>query len=92
MIQITGRSNYEETGGALCLELIQYPDLLLEPVNAAMSAAWFWSTRGLNALADDCTDDSDLEDFNEITRRINGGTGGIKDRLALLNMIDEIIA
>jgi putative chitinase len=57
-----------------------------------MAAAWFWSGRGLNALADDMTDDNDLEDFTEITKRINGGTVGIKDRLLALNQIDAKFA
>jgi len=46
----------------------------------------------LNALADDMTDDNDVEDFTEITTRINGGTFGIKDRLAALNQIDAHFA
>lgn len=87
IIQITGRSNYKAAAEALALDLLGEPDLLLRPEHAAMSAAWFWSSRGLNALADDGTDDSDLEDFAEITRRINGGTIGLKERLAVLNQI-----
>jgi putative chitinase len=87
LIQITGRSNYAAAGAALGLDLIGAPDLLLEKENAALSAAWFWNSRGLNALADDKTDDNDLEDFTEITKRINGGTVGLQERLALFNKI-----
>ena len=87
IIQVTGRSNYGEAAAALGLDLIGDPDLLLQPKHAAMSAAWFWSSRGLNGLADDGTGDDDLEDFAEITKRINGGTTGLKDRLALLNEV-----
>jgi len=89
IIQITGRSNYADAGKALGLDLINQPDLLLQKPNAAMSAAWFWSSRGLNALADDHTDDNDLEDFTEITKRINGGSVGLNERLALLNLIER---
>ena len=88
IIQITGRSNYADAGKALGLNLINQPDLLLQKPNAAMSAAWFWSSRGLNALAVDHTDDNDLEDFTEITKRINGGSVGLSERLALLNLIE----
>ena len=49
-------------------------------------------TRALNALADDNTDDNDLEDFTEITRRINGGTVGIKERLLAFNAVDSRLA
>jgi putative chitinase len=88
IIQITGRSNYADAGKALGLNLINQPDLLLQKPNAAMSAAWFWSSRGLNALADDHTDDNNLEDFTEIIKRINGGSVGLSERLALLNLIE----
>jgi putative chitinase len=92
IIQITGRSNYSAVGQALNLNLIDHPELLLEPRYAAMSAGWFWSTRGLNALADDETPANDLEDFAEITRRINGGTVGLKERLAVLNQVETSLA
>ena len=92
LIQITGRSNYRDAGVALDLELVGNPDLLRQPEHAATSAAWFWNSRGLNALADDRTDDSDLEDFAEITRRINGATVGLNERLAVLNQITTLLA
>ena len=43
-------------------------------------------------LADDHTDDNDLEDFTEITKRINGGSVGLSERLALLNLIETQLA
>lgn len=92
ILQITGRSNYAAVGQALGLELIENPDLLLQPEHAAMSAAWFWDSRGLNALADDRTDDDDLEDFTRITRLINGGTVGLRERLALLQQLEPALA
>jgi predicted chitinase len=57
-----------------------------------MSAAWFWDCRGRSALADHYTEDSDLEDFAEIARRINGATVGLNDRLAVLNQIATLLA
>lgn len=92
VLQLTGRSNYYEASKELGIDLISEPDLLLEPKYAAMSAAWFWSTRGLNALADDKTNDDDLEDFAEITRRINGGTVGLQARLALFKSVESTFA
>ena len=56
--------------------LLSVPELLEQPQWAAESAAWFWSVNGLNALADQ-------EQFNTITRRINGGLNGLEDRLQL---------
>lgn len=91
LIQITGRSNYAEAGQALGLDLVGNPDLLLQPAHAAMSAAWFWASRGLNALADDRTDDNDLEDFTRITKIINGGTVGLQERFALYKQAEAAL-
>lgn len=87
LIQITGRSNYTTLSTILGVDLIKTPDELLKPALAATSAAWFWASRGLNELADDETDDNDLEDFTAITKRINGGTAGLKERLMLFRAI-----
>lgn len=76
LIQITGRANYAAMGQALGLPLLAHPELLEQPANAAMSAGRFWSSHGLNPLAD-------AGDFLTITRRINGGTNGLADRQAL---------
>jgi putative chitinase len=88
IIQITGRSNYASAGKAMDINLIDESDKLLTKEIAAMAAAWFWNSRGLNELADDNTNDNDLEDFAEITRRINGGATGIQDRLQAFNFIN----
>ena len=92
LIQITGRSNYAAVGKVLGLNALTQPDLLLDPANAALSAAWFWSSRGLNELADDRTGDDDLEDFGTITKIINGGKAGLQARLALYNTIVPVLA
>jgi putative chitinase len=91
LIQLTGRSNYEAAGKAIGVDLLKNPDALVLPPYAALSAAWFWQSHGLNALADDRTDDSDLEDFREITRRINGGYVGLQERFALYKQIDKLL-
>ncbi|QDH65250.1 glycoside hydrolase family 19 protein [Pseudomonas azotoformans] len=85
LIQITGRANYTACGEALGLDLINHPDFLELPQHAAMSAAWFWSTRGLNVLAD-------RGDFVKITRRINGGLTGLDDRQALYDRALKVLA
>ncbi|KPC15082.1 putative Lysozyme [Pseudomonas syringae pv. maculicola] len=85
LIQITGRANYAECGEALGLDLIHHPELLEQPEHATMSAAWYWSSRGLNSLAD-------KGDFLQITRRINGGTNGLADRQALYDRALKVLA
>ncbi|MDY7067769.1 hypothetical protein PsexTeo8_42610 [Pseudomonas extremaustralis] len=85
LIQITGRANYYACGEALSLNLLSKPELLEQPQHAAMSAAWFWSTKGLNTLAD-------LGEFVKITRRINGGLNGLADRQALYDKALKVLA
>ncbi|MDY7802825.1 glycoside hydrolase family 19 protein [Burkholderia stagnalis] len=78
LIQVTGRANYLRAANALALPLVEQPELLEQPGNACLSAAWFWNVNGLNELAD-------VGDFNTITKRINGGFNGLQDRLDLWN-------
>ncbi|MBS5841120.1 MAG: DUF1353 domain-containing protein [Pseudomonas sp.] len=85
LIQITGRDNYAACGEALGLDLLSKPELLELPQYAAMSAAWFWSTKGLNTLAD-------KGDFVKITRRINGGLNGQADRQGLYDKALKVLA
>jgi len=75
-IQITGRANYDQVGDALCLDCTNNPDLLASDEWAPVSAAWWWATHGLNALADE-------GDFMQITKVINGGLTGYADRCTL---------
>ena len=75
LIQLTGRENYERCGSAIGVDLINEPTLLVEPNYAAMSAGWFWNKKGLNELADQ-------QEHGQITKRINGGTLGLDDRIA----------
>ena len=92
LVQLTGRSNYASASSILGVDLLSHPDLLIEPNVAAMSAAWFWASRGLNELADDKTGDNDLEDFTTITMRINGGTAGLQNRFQLFKAAEAALA
>ena len=85
LIQITGRSNYQACGDALGVDLIGNPDLLGQPQYAAMSAAWYWATNGLNTLAD-------AGSFDAITQRINGGQNGAADRQELYATAQQVLA
>lgn len=84
LLQTTGRHNYEKTGDALGEDLIENPELLGLPELASRSAGWYWKSRGLNELADQC-------DYLRITKRINGGTNGYAERLALYEKAQEAI-
>jgi putative chitinase len=83
LIQTTGRHNYAKTRDRLRERFphLDVPDFeaepgrLAEPQWAALSAADYWDSRGLNAMAD-------ADQFERITRAINGGINGYDDRLA----------
>jgi putative chitinase len=74
LIQLTGKDNYERCGLAIGVDLLSDPNLLLDLRYAAMSAGWFWNKKGLNELAD-------AQEHGIITKRINGGTLGLDDRI-----------
>lgn len=83
--QLTGRFNYMQCGDAIGESLTIWPERLLTPVNAALSAAWFWQSRGCNELAD-------AGDVETMTRRINGGHNGLVERTALWNVGLQVFA
>lgn len=85
LMQITGRANYKACGEALGIDLVARPELLEEAVPACRSAGWFWAEyKKLN-------DDADRGDFLRITKRINGGTNGWKDRVAYYDRAKEVL-
>ena len=84
VIQLTGRSNYQVCGDALGQPFTKQPDLLLEPQWACMSAGWFWNKKGLNALVES-------EDWTTMTKRINGGTLGLDDRINKIHKAMDIL-
>ena len=76
-IQLTGRDNYTQFGKAIGVDIPSNPDLVSSKY-ALASAAWFWSKNGLNKLADAGASDSAV---TSITKRVNGGTIGLADRI-----------
>lgn len=74
LIQLTGKTNYTRFADAIGKSLNDTVKYLETPEGAVASAAWYWDTNKLNVYAD-------KGDFVGLTRRINGGTIGINDRL-----------
>ncbi len=74
--QLTGKDNYTRCGSSLGVDLVNNPDLLLEPMYAARSAGWFYKTNNLSSFAD-------VGDIKGMTKRINGGFIGLEQRQAL---------
>lgn len=92
LIQLTGRQNYTKCGKALGLDTVGNPDLLAQPAGAARSAAWYWGSLNLNALADDKPGVDANDEFIKITRLINGGTVGLLSRLTYWKTCKEALA
>ena len=78
LIQITGYNNYRACSRDLLHdadELCKHPEMLEMLPLSVRSAAWYWDSRDLNALAD-------AGKFDLITKAINGGYNGMADRQA----------
>ena len=78
-LQLTGRVNYKAYASSkYCVgDLMSHPEWLAKQPGCQKSAMWFWQSRGLNELAD-------LDKAEAITKRINGGTKGLAQRLYYL--------
>jgi putative chitinase len=74
-IQLTGHANYFHAGKALGVDFVMQPDLVATPQYAALTAGWFWATHGCNDLAD-------AANWTGLTKRINGGTIGLNERIS----------
>lgn len=75
--QITGRGNARDCGDALGRPFEQHPEFMRVPgLDAALSAAWFFASRGCNAMMAGGK-------IDECSVRINGGTNGLAERRAL---------
>ena len=77
LVQLTFHDNFNSAGADLCLDLVGEPDRVRnDPALAALTAAWFWSSKRLNVLAD-------AGNFVGITKRINPAMLGASHRAAL---------
>lgn len=85
-IQLTGRTNYTKFNEYdLCTEdVVSHPEKVAEfPLNQ-IASMWFWQTHGLNELADRDDGGKMGEDIcRQITKKVNGGTNGLANRLYL---------
>lgn len=76
-IQLTGKQNYTAFDASVPESIVDNPDLVATKYSLA-SAAWFWSKNGLNAIADQ---GATTEVVTKVTKRVNGGTIGLADRI-----------
>ena len=80
-IQLTGKANYTAFAKSIGEDTVANPDLVATKYPLA-SAAWFFSKNGLNAIADKGADSSTV---TAVTKRVNGGTIGLADRIKHFN-------
>jgi putative chitinase len=76
-IQLTGKENYTSFAKSIGEDTVANPDLVATKY-ALASAGWFFSKNGLNAIADKGADDATV---TSVTKRVNGGTIGLPDRI-----------
>jgi putative chitinase len=73
-LQLTGHANFYHASKALGVDFVADPELVRTPKYALLTAGWFWSTHNCNALAE-------AGDWVALTKKINGGTIGLDDRV-----------
>lgn len=82
-IQLTGTSNYRAFDAfaksrGITVDFVKNPARLAEMSYAVYSAFWFWWKNNLNRFVE-------RNDFDGLTRAINGGTNGLAQRKMYLN-------
>lgn len=73
-LQLTGHDNFYHAGKACGVDYVMNPDLVRQPKDAALTAGWFWATHDCNRLAE-------AGNWVALTKKINGGTIGLEDRI-----------
>jgi putative chitinase len=84
LIQLTGRNNYKILSDDIGMDINDLPDYLVTFDGAVHSACCFWKNNNLNRYADS-------SDILTMTKRINGGTLGLSERIDLYKKIIEIL-
>jgi len=78
LIQLTGKQNYQNFADSIETPVEDIPEFLATFEGAVQSACWFWEANNLNQWAD-------KSDILTLTKRINGGTIGLEDRIKHYN-------
>jgi putative chitinase len=83
-LQITGKYNYKMIGKQIGMDLVNHPEILEDPEQAAQAAMKFWNFHG-------CSQDADADDLNGVTKEINPSLEGIDDRRWWLIKIKKVL-
>jgi putative chitinase len=87
-IQLTGKDNYGAFDKSVDDDITSHPDLVATKY-PLLSAAWFWNAKNLNASADKGATDSVVA---EVSKKVNGGTIGLDDRIKRFKQYYALLA
>jgi putative chitinase len=86
-IQLTGKDNYSAFDKTVEDDILANPDLVATKY-PLLSAAWFFHKNGLHKIADEGATD---EAVTKVTKRVNGGTIGLPDRIKHFNEYNNLL-
>lgn len=86
-IQLTGKDNYSQFDKSVADDILANPDLVATKY-PLMSAAFFFERNNLWKI---CDGGADKEDVIALTKRINGGTHGLEDRLTKFDLFNSLL-
>lgn len=84
LIQLTGKDNYTRYAQSTEQTVEEASEHLTTFEGCVQSAAWFWEANNLNQFADS-------GDILTMTKRINGGTIGLEDRIKHYNHACQVL-
>lgn len=84
LIQLTGKENYQWFAASLEMDVEDLPEYMGTFEGAVQSACFFWETNNLNQWADQ-------KDILTLTKKINGGTIGLEDRIKHFKHACEVL-
>ena len=87
-IQLTGKDNYKAFDAVVPEDILANPDLVATKY-PLLSAAWFFHKNGLHKIADKGATDAVV---TEVTKRVNGGTIGLADRIKHFKEYHNLLA
>ena len=87
-LQTTGKENYKKLGNFLGVDLIDNPDLVATKYQLS-SAAFFFESNKLWSI---CDKGATSDVVTQLTKRINGGTIGLTDRIKHFNEFYKLLS
>lgn len=86
-IQLTGKSNYSSFDAFVNENILLDPDLVAKKY-PLLSAGWFFHKNKLNTISDKGMNEQVIL---ELTKRINGGTNGLQDRIKYTTKFGKLL-